>query len=244
MRRLFLTIKKHDIKISAFSKSMGNLDIDYNLDCLLNFSNPTGNITFNDNYSFYFNEIKRFSPDLIISDLEVYTSIIALEMSKPLWQVSPVLLYTGAGNDAHYANSIRLNNSYLINRTFTKKSHINFVINNSDKKLIYSHLCDIKSAPTLSKSYEWIRPEFQLFDNHNQKTISINDGTETQLSDAFYNEQFSYSQVDYKDIESVVCSNYNEHYGLGNIITNSVLHTNKDIDITINDSVKFLSDLL
>jgi hypothetical protein len=234
----------HELRISAYSKSMGSLDIDYNLDCLLNFTNQDGNITFNNNYLFYFNELKRYSPDLIISDLEAYTSIIGLEMSKEVWQVSPVLLYTGTNQGTKYSNNIRKNHATVINRIFTKKPYINFIINNSDKRFVYSHLCDIEKSPELLSNYEWIRPDFNLYGAAKGEAISINNGSEIQLSDAFYNEEFSFSKIDHKDIESIVCAHYNEQFELGKIITKDIHYNKEQIDIKINDGVGFLADKL
>jgi len=240
LRRFLDSIKnkKLDVQIAAYSKSMGNLDIDYNLDCLLNFTNPDGNITYNENYVFYYNEIKRFDPDLIISDIEVFTSMIGLELNKKVWQVSPVLLYYALDFDAKYRSGIRKNYAYLFNRTFTKKSHINFVVNNSDRRFVYSHLCDINEAPKLPDKYEWIRPEFLLMDEY---VTTVNDGTELLLADAFYNQAFCASKIDPNDVEAVICSNMNYQFGLGSFDTND---KDRPVVITINDDVKFLSEVI
>jgi hypothetical protein len=246
LRRLVASIrpKKHIIKIAAYSKSMGSLNIDYNLDSLLNFSSPNGNITFNNNYSFYYNEIKRFAPDLIISDTEVYSSIIGLESNLEVWQVSPILLYTSTPQSVKYSNQIKRNHAELISRTFTKKPYMSFIINNSAKRLVYSHLCDTANPPLLKAGYEWIRPEFFLDDQQYRKSISITNGSETELADAFYNESFAYSQMDYNDIESVVASYYNEQFLLGKIVNSKINVEDTSVNISLNESIKFLSELV
>src|ERR1700686_268062 len=82
---------KHQFKIAAYKKSIGDLNCDYCLDSLLNFTNAKQTISFNGNYSYYSQEIKKFAPDLVISDFDIHSSILAIEQNIPLWQVSPML---------------------------------------------------------------------------------------------------------------------------------------------------------
>src|SRR6266404_4618483 len=92
-RFIKLLSNKYDLKIAAYKRSMGSNDIDFTLDALLNFSNSRNTYKPNGNYQYICNEIKRFAPDLIISDLEIFTSMAALELGIKLWQVSPALIY-------------------------------------------------------------------------------------------------------------------------------------------------------
>jgi hypothetical protein len=84
LKRFLNSVSKqnHNIKIAAYKNSTGDLNTDYTLDCLLNFTSPHTTFSFNGNYTYYSNEIKRFNPDLIISDFEIYTSIIAAQNKK------------------------------------------------------------------------------------------------------------------------------------------------------------------
>jgi hypothetical protein len=237
MQRFLQSVKNqnHIIKLAAYKSSMGNLFIDYTLDCLLNFTNTNSNISFNSNYNYYYNEIRRFAPNLIISDFEIYTSIIAIETNIKLWIASPVLLFYALNKKLKDEIGIYKNYSYLFNAKSTKKNYIRYLLHNSDKLFIISHLCDFNKRPELLPKYEWVRPEFILDCNH-----SISDGTETLLADAFYNQKYCISRPKYDDIESIICSFANAYYNLG---ANS-FGESKHIDIKIDDDVKFLSEHL
>lgn len=175
LKRFLTSIKNKNIevKIAAYQKSMGDLNIDYTLDALLNFSNPDENISFNGNYIYYSNEIKRFSPDLIISDLEIYTSIIASELQIKIWQVSPVLLYAALDKKTKYSIGIHKIYSYLLDKNFRKKSFTNFIINAADKRFIVSHLCDTNIDVNIDNRFDFIRPDFILADNTTDKNNDL-----------------------------------------------------------------------
>lgn len=167
LERFLQSVKNQNniIKIAAYKKSIGTLDIDYMLDALLNFTNPDAGLSFNGNYKYYYNEIKRFAPDLIISDCEIYTSIIALELNIKLWQVSPILLYNALPDKLKNIIPIYKNHAYLLSHNLLRKDYLNYIINSSDRKFVLSHLCDIETRPDLIKGYEWARPEFILGEN-------------------------------------------------------------------------------
>lgn len=159
--------KNHVVKVAAYKKSLGDLDVDYTLDCLLNFSNPDATVSFNGNYSYYRNEIKRFNPDLVISDLEVYTSILANELNIKLWQVSPMNLYYSLNAETKQKVGIHKHYSYLIEYSHKRSEYINYILNNSNRKFVLSHLCDCSGRPELIQSYEWARPSFVLGESTN-----------------------------------------------------------------------------
>lgn len=292
--------KKIDLKIAAYKNSMGDLNVDYTLDSLLNFTNPDA-FSFNGNFMYYFNEIKRFSPDLIISDIDIHTSIIALESKIKLWQVSPILIYNALPNSIKYNLNIHKNHAHLINSNFRKKEYINYVLNNSDRKFVISHLCDVGSNVRLNKGFEWARPEFVLSDetkrdidflgmmsrinlnimnNINYKgnvvysynplsdnynniimkniyndsdyikdlgncKVVLSEGHEVFAADTFYNQKFTMFNVVHDDLESVIMSKVNEHFGSGKIISDS-LNVDKLVPapIILNESVKFLHEQL
>ena len=75
----------HTLKISAYQKSCPpNVNIDFTLDPLLHYEDfDTITIKDNENFWIYFNLIKNFSPDIIISDLEVYTNFVAQKLNIP-----------------------------------------------------------------------------------------------------------------------------------------------------------------
>jgi hypothetical protein len=290
-KRFYDTIKEKDhiVKIAAYDNFHG--DFDFNLSSVLNFLKPN-TISFNGNYSYLHNEIKRFAPDLVLSDLEIFCSMIAIELNIKLFQCSPILLYYGINNELKNKLSIYKNYSYLFNSNKRKIEYINYILNNSDKKLVYSHLCDITSPPKLNEGFEFVRPDFLLDDDkinldiiaispENNKSIiheiknknslyytsyiyecyeklklldiyndvSINcrklilDGTTTFLADAFYNQKYC-NIVPRLDIECIIGSLANEYFDLGKITTSDKLFSNKEINININDKVKFLSEII
>jgi hypothetical protein len=153
--------KNYNIKIAAFKKSLGDLDADYMLDSLLNFTNPE-EISFNGNYTYYSNEIKRFAPDLIISDFEIYTSTIALELNIKLWQFSPINFYYAMNNDVKYNLGIHKNYFHLLDSSPKRNGYILNLLNNSNRRFVLSHICDSQYNNIISNNYEWARPSFIL----------------------------------------------------------------------------------
>lgn len=163
LKRFISSIDKSCVlKIAAFKRSMGNLNVDYNLDSLLNFTNPNGPISFNGNYSYFYNEIKRLDPDLIVSDFEIYSSIVAMELNIKLWQISPINLYYALDKDTKAAFGIHGRYAFLLDADRKRTSYINYMLNNSNKKLVLSHLCDSKRKPQLLNGFEYVRPNFIL----------------------------------------------------------------------------------
>lgn len=157
--------KKYTVKVAAYKKSLGDLDADYTLDCLLNFTNPDGPPSFNGNYAYYRNEIKRFNPDLIISDLELYSSIIASELKIKLWQASPLNIYYALNSKTKQNVGIHKNYSHLIESNHKRSECLSDVLNYSDRKFVLSHLCDCENPPGLIEGFEWARPDFILGEN-------------------------------------------------------------------------------
>ena len=116
------------LKISGYQNHIP-FNIDFTLDFLHDYKNNHSNIFKNKNLQKYADQINKFKPDLIISDLCIYSSIIAIELNIPLWQYSPYLLLWS------HESSIKLShvnfNVYfkkLINRKYYK-----YIIANSDK---------------------------------------------------------------------------------------------------------------
>jgi len=218
--------KYYEIKIAAYSKSIKNLNVNWNLDALLDFRGKSDSILFkNSNYALYIREIKRFAPDLIISDLEIYTSYAALELGLPVWQVSPLLLYYGI---KHKSNLYKYYSGLL--KDIDKKQYINYIINNSDKRLILSHLGDLKTNPQLKDGFEWVRP------NYNIPTITSTDNT-IGMADAYFANLPIDVKINYNDPESIITSYYNQYYGLSG--PNCQM-----FETSINADVKFLSQYL
>lgn len=187
---------KHIIKIAAHKLPYYNFNVDYTLDCLLNFTDPKSDLSFNGNYNYYINEIKKFSPDLIISDYEVYTANIALELGIDLWNVSPMLLYHSLDKKDKYNLGIKKQYSYIFNAHHIRNKYINFIINNAKKNYIVSHFCDIGYDININ-NFEWIRPDFILENNSIENKItyvSIKDNKQFIKHKSFYSSSRSYGE--------------------------------------------------
>lgn len=222
--------KFFNIKTAAYTKSIKGINVNWNLDALLDFTGQRSHIAFtNNNYALYIREIKRFSPDLIISDMEIYTSWIGIEHKIPVWQVSPMLLHYGIKEKTNFYKyhcgafaSIPLNIQY-----------IKYILNNSDKKLVCSHLGDLSEAPQLLEGYEWLRPNYESRD--------IKEGScAIDFADAYYAGKPTLLKTNYNDPESIITSFYNQKYGLSHESRDELRHFN----ITLDNKIKFLSQYL
>jgi hypothetical protein len=225
--------KYYDIKVAAYSKSIGNLNVNWNLDALLDFRGRyTGISTSNSNFALYVRGIKAFKPDLIISDMEMYSSYIGLDLGIPVWQVSPMLLYYAIEDK----NNLYKYYSGLFSKTPEQKQYTNYVLGNSDKKLVLSHLGDLPTAPQLEPGYEWVRPNYCVSEGSCIHTTSV----AINLADAYFSGRSSTLDVDYSDPESIITSQFNYNHGL------SVKHERDAqlFDINISPDIKFLSQYL
>lgn len=207
--------KNHIIKVAAYKKSMGDLDVDFTLDCLLNFTNPDATISFNGNYAYYHNEIKRFGPDLIISDLELYTSTLANELNIKLWQVSPINLYYAMDSKVKQASGIHKHYAHFIESDHKKSEYTNYVLNNSDRKFVLSHLCDCEKSLTLLPPYEWARSSFTLGDDTNEfNNVIALAQTNKKIMDEFKNKNaalfspFVFEQYEKMVVDGIESDNY------------------------------------
>lgn len=157
----------HDIRIAAYKNSLQDLNTDYTLDCLLNFTSNSSSITFNGNYGYYSNEIKRFNPDLIISDFDPYTSIIAIELNITLWQYSPTNLYYALSKEQKREIEVRKHNTWLLEESPDRNEYIKEIFAASDRNFVLSHVCDCETPIPLINGFEYVRPSFVLGTNNN-----------------------------------------------------------------------------
>lgn len=234
---------QHEIKIATFSHPLISFNYDYCLDALLNFLNPTDKICFNSNFSYYCKELIKFQPDLIISDFELYTSIFAIENNIPLWQVSPLLLYYGLPKQLKSKTGIHKNCAQLISGNRNNHQYIKNILRNSQRKIIPSCLCDLETVVQLINGFEWCRPEFQLYPKNIKENFKLSKGYGTNLNDNFYNHLYNIIDCDWNDLENIICSLIYSYFGLGDLKTQTVQNT-KEINIKLNENIKFLMDLL
>lgn len=147
------------LKIAAYKKSYPyNSYVDWTLDSLINILNTENVSLDNDNYRIYYEQVIQYSPDLIISDLEYYTSTIAMDLDIPLWQCSSSFLNMGLYPKDKYSSGIFTNYSYLFNKNPSVNKRLINLIDNSNYNLVYSHFGDCNNPPLLKKNFNWVRP--------------------------------------------------------------------------------------
>jgi len=164
-RFLMAANSNHNIKIAAYKiSSPKNISIDWTLDCLLNIYKPEILSLKNDNLNIYYDQIKSFAPDLIISDLEYFTSYIANVLNIRLWQYSSSLINYALkdkydlGLFKYYAHSLNINPVY--------NQRIVNIIDNSERNFVYSHYGDSLNPPILNSNFEWIRPYHKTYKSY------------------------------------------------------------------------------
>jgi uncharacterized protein (TIGR00661 family) len=156
----------HVLKISAFrASSPKNVHVDWTLDCLYSIFKPDNISLDNENFDIYYRQVISFAPDLIISDLEYFTSCLAIDRNIPLWQCSSVLINFAIKQD--YGVGLFKNYSYLLQKNNSiKTQRLVNIIDNSERKFIYSHLGETQTPPIPKPGFEWIRPYHTLGKDH------------------------------------------------------------------------------
>lgn len=153
---------KFSIKYATYNKSSNGLPIDWSLDSLLNMFKPDLISMDNENFHIYFEQIRSFAPELIISDLEYFSSYIANVLNIPLWQCSSSLINIAISNHEKYNIGLFKTYSYLLHNKPVHNARIANIIDNSNNNFVYSHLGDLENAPSLKDKFEWVRPYFSL----------------------------------------------------------------------------------
>ena len=146
------------VKVAAYKKSSPTgMNIDWTLNALLDIVKPDLISYDSDSFSTFYEQVKYFSPDLVISDMEYFTSQVANLLDITLWQCSSSLLNFAI--EQKYNVGLFSKYSYLMNKNNAARTQrqIN-ILANSNYNFIYSHLGDTVSPPALKNDYDWIRP--------------------------------------------------------------------------------------
>jgi uncharacterized protein (TIGR00661 family) len=152
-----ITGTAHQVKIAAYRDARCIRPIDWILNALLDMLRPERcYVSKNSVLETYYDQVKYFSPDLIVSDLEPFTSHIAEALNIPIWQVSPLLLYPALVDKVMLG--VKKNYAAIFNHTKIIYKQIQNFIYNADRRLIYSHLGDTNSSLRLKNNFEWVRP--------------------------------------------------------------------------------------
>jgi uncharacterized protein (TIGR00661 family) len=153
----------HQIKIAAYKKSSPkDVHIDWTLDALLNIYRPDLLSLHSDNLSIYLEQVKDFAPDLIISDLEYFTSCVANELNIPLWQCSSSLINYALIRNEKYNLGLFKYHAHALNRDTVHSQRMVNVLDNSSRNFVYSHYGDMAEPPTLLDGFQWVRPYHQI----------------------------------------------------------------------------------
>ena len=116
----------------------------------------------NDNFLTYFEQVKYFNPDLIISDLEYYTSHIANVLNTTLWQCSSSIINFALMGEYKYNLGIFKRYAYLFNKSTINNQRLIHIMDNANCNFLYSHFGDVENPPPLKEGFEWIRPYHQV----------------------------------------------------------------------------------
>lgn len=154
--------KPYTLKIAAYKQSSPNINIDWSLDCLQNIFRPEHLTLDNDNFFTYYEQVKYYNPDLIISDLEYYTSYIANALDITLWQCSSSMINFALENSYKYNLGLFKKYAYLLNKSPINTQRIINIIDNSNCNFVYSHFVDTENPPEIKNNFEWIRPYYLL----------------------------------------------------------------------------------
>jgi uncharacterized protein (TIGR00661 family) len=146
------------VKVAAYKKSSPTgMNVDWTLNALLDIVKPDAISYDSNSFSTFYEQVKYFSPDLVISDMEYFASQVANLLDITLWQCSSSLLNFAI--EQKYNVGLFSKYSYLMNKNNAARTQrqIN-VLANSNYNFVYSHLGDTTSSPSLKDSYDWIRP--------------------------------------------------------------------------------------
>jgi hypothetical protein len=154
---------EHQIKVAAYKQSSPKgISIDWTLDCLLNLYKPELINLDNDNLQIYFDQVKYYAPDLIISDLEYFTSYIAQVLNITIWQCSSSLVSFAFQRHERYHLGVFKHYAHAINRDERHRQRLINLLDNSNGNFIYSHFGDTHQPPDLQSGYQWVRPYHQV----------------------------------------------------------------------------------
>lgn len=157
----------NQIKIAAYKvSSPTNTNIDWTLDALLNIYRPELLTLNNDNFNIYFDQIKSFNPDLIISDLEYFTSIVANDLNIPIWQCSSSAINYALRRKDKYGLGLFKFHAHSVSRETIHTQRIINILDNSQRNFVYSHYGDMDLSPVLESSFSWVRPYHKVTKEH------------------------------------------------------------------------------
>lgn len=149
-----------EVRVAGYNGFLNGIATDYTLDSLYDYygKNRAGPVV-SRILQRYTNEIAAYNPDLIINDLDFFSSYAALELDIPYWLVSPFLFYFAISKQLKDAIAIGQQYRHVLFRQ--KNFHrYQFQIENAEKCLIRSYLGDVAMGPDITNGFEWVRPYY------------------------------------------------------------------------------------
>ena len=163
------------------------------------------------------NDLMEWGPELVISDCEFFTAMVAKVLEVPLWYCSPMLQITGIEHERKELNTKIMDTTKLYLESLPQ----------GDVYLVYSPLCDIAARPLLKRGFEWVRPysivpnEFTTEDidiSNLQRLIPDNSlvttGETSFVSDCLYTGKPMFISPNPLEIEQVINAQLMQWYGV------------------------------
>lgn len=171
LERIYLSLSSLPgikLKIAAYNiSSPVGLNIDWTLDPLQGVYGKSPLLTEDSvEHKNYYNLVKNWKPDLIISDFERYTSFIGMSLGVPVWQVSPIVALFALNPTDNFKYEIAKRCKAFYRKYVHEYSISKNMIENSEKNLVYSHIADLKNKPILKNGFGWCRPYFDFGDTN------------------------------------------------------------------------------
>lgn len=215
----------HEIRIAAYYRNSQYLhSIDWCLDPILvrkhknYFKNKHGIIgpsVDHDLADMIIDDLLEWGPELVISDCEFFTAMIAKVLEIPLWYCSPMLQIIGID---HQYKTLSIDT--------TIKSYLK-MLPIGDAYLVYSPLCDIAARPILKQGFEWIRPYVSDLKEVTTEDINISNlqklipsnslvttGETSFVSDCLYTGKQLFISPNTLEVEQLINAQLLQWYGM------------------------------
>jgi hypothetical protein len=235
--RFLQNTPNHEIRVAAYYRNHKYLhSIDWCLGALyftpVGFENyfeknhgQTGPHVNHDLSSLIIDDLLEWQPELVISDCEPFTAMVAHVLEVPLWYCSAMLQMVGIEHDRKEINT----------KIF---DHVKAYIGSlpqGDAYLVYSSLCDVSARPLLKRGFEWVRP-YSVAPKHELTTENIDlsiirkvlpdkalltTGETSFISDCLYAGKPIFVSPNPSEVEQVLNAQLLEYYGVGRNIGRS-----------------------
>lgn len=235
LARFLHQAQDHDIRIAAYYRNSKYIkSIDWCLDALAvrceknYFKDKYGRVGPPVDHSLadmIINDLLEWGPELVISDCEFFTAMVAQVLEIPLWYCSPMLQLIGFEHDRK-ALTTNIMESY---------KHYLGLLPKGDAYFVYSPLCDISARPVLKSGYEWVRPYVSAASEFTTENINISNiqrlipenslvttGETSFVSDCLYTKKHLFISPNPLEIEQVINAQLLQWYGVATNIGRSI----------------------